>query len=133
MFQPGEQQNDHCILRFKGEQWRITLMRGLDCIVVRNVLWQNDGEVLDLSKVDWPAYTTMAAAALAGKMPIWDIEFMAKEVVQHSGGSTGTIYCALRDAYRMGVEGIDYDELKRRQAAEREQWAREHPEGDVGF
>jgi hypothetical protein len=38
---------------------------------------------------------------------------------------------ALNDAKRMGADGISYEELKRRQEAEREQWAREHPDDDA--
>lgn len=126
-----EQHDDHCILRYQDENWRITYMDGLGHIAVRNVLFPQLWQVLNLSAVDWAMYTHTAVAALNDALPLWDIELMAREVVECSGGSVGTIYAALRDAYRMGALHITYDEVKRRQAAEREQWAREHPEDDM--
>lgn len=48
-----------------------------------------------------------------------EFEAMADEVVECSGGSRGTIYAALRDAFRMGREGLTYAELQAAQKAEK--------------
>lgn len=47
------------------------------------------------------------------------IEIMAHEVVNCAGGSYGTVYAAMRDAYLCGLLRITYTELQRLQEAER--------------
>jgi len=47
------------------------------------------------------------------------IEMMAREVVNCAGGSYGTVYAAMRDAYLCGSLRITYPELQALQAAER--------------
>jgi hypothetical protein len=57
---PAVTYDHHCILSFMGEDWRIAVVCGT-LVKLRNVCGET---IVDISKMDWPAYQ---AAALA-----WD-------------------------------------------------------------
>lgn len=51
-----------------------------------------------------------------------DLEYMADEVIEVCDlptGTSGTIYSALRDAFRMGREGLTFVALQAKQAEEK--------------
>lgn len=69
---------------------------------------------------------------MASNVPSSQLEVMADEVVRCSGGSRGTIYAALRDAYEMGRLRISYSQLLVRQERERSSAPKADPD-DIPF
>lgn len=127
------QHDAHCIIRSRGEDWRIVRVSG-DAVSLCNVLWPTETAVINLGDDIAARYADEATKRLQLLSWPYDIEAMADEIISACDlppRCRGTLYAALSDAYRMGRRKISYDALKKLQAQEREAWAKANPNDDM--